>query len=357
MTAATAVADKVRNALARELKRDPATITPEQALREDLGLNSLDAIELMFKVEEEFDLEIPDADLQRLRTVGDLVSYLEGRLGGVPAPGLARGAPGAAPARPARRRSPARRPPRDDGPPAARARREEPDASGAGARPARAQALAHLSRRRAMPRRRAGPRGGQARGHRPRGGGHARRTGRGRHRRPQEPRGGRRRRSHLRGQRPLPARRPPLTGRGLPRGAARSRTWTARRSWSPNPAYAAACVVQQFFTAPYRPRGIARPLARGRGVIIGAHPSIWPFVTLGDRVRLGDRVTLYPGVFIGDDCTVGDDTVVYPGPPSWPGVAVGARVIIGSGSGDRQRRLRLRDCTRGAITRFPSGAG
>src|SRR5262245_2077174 len=80
------VADKVRGALARELKRDPATITAEQALREDLGLNSLDAIELMFKVEEEFDLEIPDADLQRLRTVGDLVSYLEERLGGAPAP-------------------------------------------------------------------------------------------------------------------------------------------------------------------------------------------------------------------------------------------------------------------------------
>ena len=86
MTAALPVADKVRSALARELKRDPATITPEQALREDLGLNSLDAIELMFKVEEEFDLEIPDADLQRLRTVADLTSYLEERLGGAPTP-------------------------------------------------------------------------------------------------------------------------------------------------------------------------------------------------------------------------------------------------------------------------------
>ena len=81
---ATAVAERVRSALARELKRDPASIVPEQALREDLGLNSLDAIELMFKVEEEFDLEIPDADLQKLRTVGDLVSYLGERLGVAP---------------------------------------------------------------------------------------------------------------------------------------------------------------------------------------------------------------------------------------------------------------------------------
>ena len=113
---ATAVAEKVRSALARELRRDPAAITPEQALREDLGLNSLDAIELMFKVEEEFDIEIPDADVQRLRTVSDLVSYLEGRLGGAPSaalppvprggaaapPGVPPAATAPAPAKPAR---------------------------------------------------------------------------------------------------------------------------------------------------------------------------------------------------------------------------------------------------------------
>lgn len=96
MTSSTAIAEKIRSALARELKRDPHTITLEQTLREDLGLNSLDAIELMFKVEEEFDIEIPDPDLQKLRTVGDLVSYLEARLSGAPAP-----VPAAAPEKPA----------------------------------------------------------------------------------------------------------------------------------------------------------------------------------------------------------------------------------------------------------------
>ena len=74
------IADKVKSALGRELKRDPDTIEMSHLLRDDLGLNSLDAIELMFKVEEEFDLEIPDADLQKLKTVGDLVTYLESRL-------------------------------------------------------------------------------------------------------------------------------------------------------------------------------------------------------------------------------------------------------------------------------------
>ena len=99
---ATAVAERVRSALARELKRDAASIAPEHALREDLGLNSLDAIELMFKVEEEFDIEIPDADLQRLRTVADLIAYLEERLHGAvspPAPAPS-GAVAAAPAPP-----------------------------------------------------------------------------------------------------------------------------------------------------------------------------------------------------------------------------------------------------------------
>jgi UDP-3-O-[3-hydroxymyristoyl] glucosamine N-acyltransferase len=99
-----------------------------------------------------------------------------------------------------------------------------------------------------------------------------------------------------------------------------------------HPLYAAVQVVERFFSAPPRPRGIGRPVARGRGVVVGAHPSIWPFVTLGDRVRLGARVTLYPGVFIGDDCALGDDTVVYPGATILAGCRIGARVIVGSGT-------------------------
>lgn len=80
MTAKAVIADKILAALAKELKRDVNTIGLNHSLRGDLGLNSLDAIELMFRVEEEFDLSIPDADLQKLVTVGDLVTYIEGRL-------------------------------------------------------------------------------------------------------------------------------------------------------------------------------------------------------------------------------------------------------------------------------------
>ncbi|HKW86544.1 MAG TPA: acyl carrier protein [Nitrospiraceae bacterium] len=80
MTVKSVIADRILAALAKELKREVSTIGLNHSLRGDLGLNSLDAIELMFRVEEEFDLSIPDADLQKLVTVGDLVTYIEGRL-------------------------------------------------------------------------------------------------------------------------------------------------------------------------------------------------------------------------------------------------------------------------------------
>lgn len=99
-----------------------------------------------------------------------------------------------------------------------------------------------------------------------------------------------------------------------------------------NPKHAFARIVEQFFTAPYRPRGIAQPISQGADVRIGPDASIWPFVTLGDRVRIGARVTLYPGVFIGDDSTVGDDCVLYPNVTVRERCTIGSRVIIHSGT-------------------------
>ena len=66
--------------------------------------------------------------------------------------------------------------------------------------------------------------------------------------------------------------------------------------------------------------------------MIGADPSIWPFVTLGDRVTLGARVTLYPGVFVGDDVTIGDDTVLAPNVAVLDRCRIGSRVHLHSGS-------------------------
>ena len=72
---------KIRTALAEYLKRDPATILATQHLRDDLGLDSMAVIELLYRIEEAFDLQIPDQDLVGLTNVGHVVSYVEKRLG------------------------------------------------------------------------------------------------------------------------------------------------------------------------------------------------------------------------------------------------------------------------------------
>jgi UDP-3-O-[3-hydroxymyristoyl] glucosamine N-acyltransferase len=99
-----------------------------------------------------------------------------------------------------------------------------------------------------------------------------------------------------------------------------------------NPKYAFARLVQQFFTAPYKARGVAQQVVQGTGVQIGPDVSIWPFVTLGDRVTIGARVTLYPGVFIGDDSVVGDDCLLYPNVTVRERCTIGKRVIVHSGT-------------------------
>ena len=103
MTANTDVAERLRSTVAKELKQDISSITPEHTLRGDLKLNSLDAIELMFRIEEEFDLSIPDDDMQGFVKVGDVIDYLQRRLSGepgAPAPKAAATTPAAAPAPP-----------------------------------------------------------------------------------------------------------------------------------------------------------------------------------------------------------------------------------------------------------------
>ena len=82
MTDNTDVAERLRATVAKELKQDVSSITTEHTLRGDLKLNSLDAIELMFRIEEEFDLSIPDDDMQGFVKVGDVIDYLQRRLSG-----------------------------------------------------------------------------------------------------------------------------------------------------------------------------------------------------------------------------------------------------------------------------------
>ena len=81
MASESAVATRIRSALAEHLKRDVSKIQLQSDLRKDLGLDSLAMIELLFKIEETFDLEIPNDDLSQITTVGDVINYVEQRLG------------------------------------------------------------------------------------------------------------------------------------------------------------------------------------------------------------------------------------------------------------------------------------
>ena len=86
MTSESTIATQIRTALAQHLKRDVSKIHPQDRLREDLGLDSLAMIELLFKIEEHFDLEIPNEDLSRVTTVADVTAYVEEKLGATAAP-------------------------------------------------------------------------------------------------------------------------------------------------------------------------------------------------------------------------------------------------------------------------------
>jgi acyl carrier protein len=56
-------------------------IKPEASFVEDLGADSLDIVELIMGIEEEFDIEIPDEDAEKLTTVGDAMEYIKNKLG------------------------------------------------------------------------------------------------------------------------------------------------------------------------------------------------------------------------------------------------------------------------------------
>ena len=71
------VADKVKEIVADELSVDAGIVTPQARFVEDLGADSLDVVELVMRFEEEFEIEIPDEDAEKITTVGDAVAYIQ----------------------------------------------------------------------------------------------------------------------------------------------------------------------------------------------------------------------------------------------------------------------------------------
>ena len=79
---ATFSEDRVKEIIAKELEVDTKQLTPEAKFIEDLGADSLDIVELVMALEEEFGIDIPDEDADKLRTVGDALNYLKTQTAG-----------------------------------------------------------------------------------------------------------------------------------------------------------------------------------------------------------------------------------------------------------------------------------
>lgn len=71
------VFDKVKEIIVKELKIEADKVTLDAKLKEDLGADSLDAVEIVMDIEDEFDLEIDDSAAESVTTVGDLVKAIE----------------------------------------------------------------------------------------------------------------------------------------------------------------------------------------------------------------------------------------------------------------------------------------
>ncbi len=69
--------DRVKEIIVKELEVSAQQLTPEAKFIEDLGADSLDIVELVMALEEEFGLDIPDEDAEKLKTVGDAMNYLK----------------------------------------------------------------------------------------------------------------------------------------------------------------------------------------------------------------------------------------------------------------------------------------
>lgn len=69
--------EKIRDIIAKQLDVDAAGITMESRLVDDLKADSLDVVELIMDLEQEFDIEIPDEELPKVRTVGDIAEYVD----------------------------------------------------------------------------------------------------------------------------------------------------------------------------------------------------------------------------------------------------------------------------------------
>ncbi len=74
------ILERVKNVVVDKLKVDPSEINLEANFIDDLGADSLDVVDLVIGFEDEFDIQIPEEDSEKIKTVGDAVEYIQGKL-------------------------------------------------------------------------------------------------------------------------------------------------------------------------------------------------------------------------------------------------------------------------------------
>jgi acyl carrier protein len=72
-----AVSDKVKSIIVEQLGVDEEEVTPDASFVDDLGADSLDTVELVMELEEEFDINIPDDAAEKIQTVGQAIKFIE----------------------------------------------------------------------------------------------------------------------------------------------------------------------------------------------------------------------------------------------------------------------------------------
>ena len=77
------VFEKLKEILSLQLDVDAESLTLETKILDDLGADSLDVVEMLMSVEDEFDVEIPDEKIEELKTIGDVVDYIQDNMDNV----------------------------------------------------------------------------------------------------------------------------------------------------------------------------------------------------------------------------------------------------------------------------------
>ena len=74
------VFDKIKDIIVEQLDVEEDAVTMEASITDDLGADSLDVVDLVMSIEESFDVEIPDEEFENIKTVGDIVKYIENKV-------------------------------------------------------------------------------------------------------------------------------------------------------------------------------------------------------------------------------------------------------------------------------------